>query len=152
MHNVMFSRKGIIYKFFLTPLFLPSVHRGLPVHVWYCQYKHWLLRLDMMSRVPVNTLHFMQLPYEVHIKRICVSNQVGRIVWAVSVSVLPVGWVLVDLGEGVVYPYGWRCASWLLLGRLVWADRRVGCGLVRATVRLLLVLTLYFESVVRFLC
>jgi hypothetical protein len=30
--------------FFKTPLFLPSVHIGLPVHVWSCRYKYIVYR------------------------------------------------------------------------------------------------------------
>jgi len=34
----------------------------------------------MMSRVPVNTLHSIPLPWEVWVKRICVSGHLGYIV------------------------------------------------------------------------
>jgi hypothetical protein len=65
----------------------------------------------MMSRVPVNTLHFIPLPWEICVMRICVSCRLGGSVWAFSVLVLLVEKVLVDLGVGVVCPYGRCCAS-----------------------------------------
>jgi hypothetical protein len=65
----------------------------------------------MMSRVPVNTLHFIPLPWEIWVMRICVSGRLGDSVSAFSVLVLLVEKVLVDLGVGVVCPYGRCCAS-----------------------------------------
>jgi hypothetical protein len=58
----------------------------------------------MMSRVTLNTVHIIPPLCEVHIMKIRVSNQMGYSVWVVSVLVPLVGWVLFDLGVGVVNP------------------------------------------------
>jgi hypothetical protein len=65
----------------------------------------------MMSRVPLNTLHFIPIPWEICVMRICVSGRLDDSVRAFSVLVLLVKKVLVDLGVGVVGPYGRCCAS-----------------------------------------
>jgi hypothetical protein len=72
-----------------------------------------------MGLVPMNTLHFILLPWEVYVMRICVAGQLGYIVGAFSVVVLPVGWVLVDLGVGVVCPCERRCASSRTVGMCI---------------------------------
>jgi hypothetical protein len=87
--------------FFKTPLFLLSVHIGLPVHVW-CKYKYivyrdltrWVVFQQTLStsyRSRVN-LFFM---------KICVSNQLVCSVLVFSVLVLLLWWVLVDLCVGI---------------------------------------------------
>jgi hypothetical protein len=75
-----------------------------------------------------------------------VSGRLGDSVWAFSVLILLVEKVLVDLGVGVVCPYGRCCASWLL-ELLVWANRRVGPCWVCTTVQSLLFVIRYRISI-----
>jgi hypothetical protein len=95
-------------------------------------------------------LHFILLPCELHIMRICVrSNRLLRLSLFGPCFSSRMGISL--LSAGVVYTCGRRCASWLL-GRLVLTDRRVGCCFVRTTVHSLFFVVLCFESVAIFLC
>jgi hypothetical protein len=80
-----------IYFFYISFIYTLSPFMGLSVHVWYCLYN--IVGRDLtwwMSRVPVNTLHFVPLPWEMWVKRLCVSGHLVYIVWAFSVLVLPV--------------------------------------------------------------
>ena len=40
-HSIIIMHSQSYKHIFLTPLFLPSVHMVLPVHVWFSQYKHY---------------------------------------------------------------------------------------------------------------